>query len=277
MGYVRCCALAYQISRNYDRVVSRFPSSTLIRRVEVVLEKPLSLGQQHRANEMIYRFNQTVSIDGDPAYVASVRRILDTIDGDGGMGRLLLLSLGLRFIGYRPIILGAPTGLGVTIVYDDLNFAEAQAENSGDALEDRGVPSRGSFSLVYFTPANFPTQPAGTSVRVGDATLVHELMHALRQINGISNCNVDFRDDFDSVDEFYAILIENIYRSGRSLPLRRDHRTFARLYPERVYWNEPNYRSLFTRLVSQMSDFVTAVADVAAPYNPIRDYMVSGR
>src|SRR5262245_18544625 len=156
---------------------------------------------------MIHRYNQTVSIEGDGPYIASVRRLLETVNGDGGMGQLLLSSLSMRYVGYRPIVLGPITRVGVVICPDDRNFEEAVPETEGDSLENRGRRSQGSSSTVYLTPGNFPPQPTGGSVRVADAALVHELMHALRHINGISNADRQMADGFETIDEFYSILI----------------------------------------------------------------------
>ena len=124
--------------------------------------------------------------------------------------------------------------------YDSDSFHTAH-DDTGHAIEwmPRGT-GRGSDVLVRFTPALYLSPsapiPAGRLVpRYADSTLLHELVHAVRMMWGVMN-TLRFetgRDDrvwgFHNSEEFYAILIENMYRSERGLPMRADHLSDRRL------------------------------------------------
>jgi len=90
---------------------------------------------------------------------------------------------------------------------------------------------RGNILAVRFTTAS--TDGYGNRVGNGsgispDEALLHELVHCLRRMrtwscpsNYLDNSSVS--DGFDNVEEFYAILITNIYSSESGRTLRRDH------------------------------------------------------
>ena len=76
---------------------------------------------------------------------------------------------------------------------------------------DRLGSGSGSNVCVYFTSQDHLkelTSPGGRP----DEVLLHELVHALRMAQGRSLC-LFMPDNYDTIEEFYAILIANIYRS----------------------------------------------------------------
>jgi hypothetical protein len=84
----------------------------------------------------------------------------------------------------------------------------------------------GANTVIEFTPSDWPVWsytffPAGV--------LIHELTHALRMIRGLSQ-NDMLCDEFQNLDDFFAIMMANIYvselrKGGRPLlQYRANHR-----------------------------------------------------
>jgi hypothetical protein len=98
----------------------------------------------------------------------------------------------------------------------------------------------GSDSVVKFTPAMWETSDvtaafgatnaAGPGVKK-DEILLHEMVHGMRQMTGTSLCAATPDNaGLDTVEEFMAIVISNVYRSELGFrDLRADHRGFAKL------------------------------------------------
>jgi hypothetical protein len=110
--------------------------------------------------------------------------------------------------------------------------------NSCNAASDpRPTWSSGSEINVLFLPA---TWQAGSACAIGpgsspDAVLLHELVHAYRQIKGHKYPKDLFVTGFcyDTEEEFYAILLTNIHLSAKGeKALRKDHKGHDRLYLE---------------------------------------------
>lgn len=65
-----------------------------------------------------------------------------------------------------------------------------------------------------------------------DEALCHEMVHALRQMQGLRNPypTVDALRDYDNDEEFLPIVVTNVYISAKGSPqLRADHAGFTRL------------------------------------------------
>ena len=98
----------------------------------------------------------------------------------------------------------------------------------------------GSDVVVNFTPAMWTkgdvtaafgaANAAGPGVRK-EEILLHEMVHGMRQMTGTARCAaVPDNPGMDTVEEFMAIVISNVYRSEQNLPgLRADHWGFAAL------------------------------------------------
>lgn len=121
----------------------------------------------------------------------------------------------------------------------------------------------------------------------GDEILLHELVHGMRKTHRALDCAElhGVLKRFDDREEFFAILIENIYRSERklgkhfkdslerSIPLRHDHdlgmmtagqakgflSNVLCLELVLVLWNDP-----------RMEPMCRKIADVDTAFNPIR-------
>jgi hypothetical protein len=147
---------------------------------------------------------------------------------------------------------------------------------------------RGSDSRIAFTPSRFSTYCSKKS-SVGKAAgaqpddiLLHEIVHAMRQMRGKSDL-APLGHGFDTEEEFYAILLTNIYASeaGRQQDLRANHHGFdpidasqdtdAEFLPAA---DKHDYRyRLVDKMVHQEPKLVAELRAVKdAAFNPIRRY-----
>ena len=143
----------------------------------------------------------------------------------------------------------------------------------------------GSDTIVSFTPAHWrPNKitPTLTGLKywsgpgtLPDELLLHEVVHGLRHMGGFRMTrNVPFQKDYDTFEEFYAILIANIYRSelGKS-DLRRDHHGFQTLVSIGInnstdFYNYRLNKQHLKKLRNQQPLFFADLTLVKAPFNP---------
>jgi hypothetical protein len=97
----------------------------------------------------------------------------------------------------------------------------------------RGIGGGGN-TTVTFTPEHFVFKGLNYQVGIanpdwglkGDEMLIHEMIHGLRHMAGLLHYRqkVPFQDGYNSIEEFFAILIANIYRSECDRQkIRKDH------------------------------------------------------
>lgn len=168
-------------------------------------------------------------------------------------------------------------------------IAERDGRDGHVLLDSRGrriiALGGGSDSQVRFTPmmlSNFcnQQQPGHKSGCQPDEALFHEMIHATRQMRGFFN-PVPLGFFYDTEEEFFAILLANIYASetGRPLDLRSDHRTFDHLSTDvnatflpRKDMTDYRYR-LVDKLVRQEPRMVQELKRLTnTAFNPIRRY-----
>lgn len=168
-----------------------------------------------------------------------------------------------------------------------------QVERSGAdghvLLDGHGKPiagkGGGSDSDVSFTPVMFTKycnqhKHGHKSGAQPDEVLFHEMIHATRQMRGLLD-PLPLGFLYDTEEEFFAILLANIYASetGRPIDLRSDHHGFehlstdtnAKFLPKRDM-TDYRYR-LVDKLVHQepkMAHELNRLHHV--PFNPIRRY-----
>jgi Effector protein len=129
----------------------------------------------------------------------------------------------------------------------------------------------GSNVAIYYTPQDhIPTKndPGGRT----DEILLHEMVHALRMSKGKSLC-LAFEDNYDTQEEFYAILITNIYRSeNRYTILRANHfghlPLMAPLTDDGVFYQR--YKLWIDILVTEWNPLCKSLARIRCAFNPIR-------
>jgi hypothetical protein len=90
---------------------------------------------------------------------------------------------------------------------------------------------RGSNVTVFFTPVPGPSVAMGTKGLFGEANddlLLHELIHAIRVMQGRDNPIPTDDHLYDNQEEWLAILITNIYMSEKDdWPLRAHHHDYT--------------------------------------------------
>ncbi len=103
-----------------------------------------------------------------------------------------------------------------------------------------------------------------------DEVLLHELFHSLRMAVGFNLC-LFMRDGYDTIEEFYSILVTNTYRSecGYSI-LRANHNGKTPLVDANDISFYTKYRQEVDALTSQMNSICFTIRAVNCRFNPIR-------
>jgi hypothetical protein len=123
-----------------------------------------------------------------------------------------------------------------------------------------------------------------------DDTLVHELVHALRDMRGQSLQIPTRSKEYDNEEEFFAILVQNVYASEKGMTIfRQDHHGHAAL-PSRLSTSEKflgkgqrpltleelENRFLVSKFVRQNHDVCRSILGrVRAAFNPISEFMLN--
>jgi hypothetical protein len=123
--------------------------------------------------------------------------------------------------------------------------------------------------------ANVPTGPASAD----DEVLIHELVHAGRQMNGL-RYGMPVSGDYDNEEEYLAVVVANIYLSNKKLTRFRANHTGhdALKDPDHFLDSKASNldpRTLLERLyLSQRTlyDALAALNDKITPFNPVRTY-----
>jgi hypothetical protein len=155
------------------------------------------------------------------------------------------------------VLPGWPRGTGrgsdVSLAYSPWNWGH-------DAYMWDATARNNFAELTGFFPAN-PGQEAGE-------VLLHELVHALRAMSGREN-SLPMGRAFDTQEEFYAILVTNIYTSerGAARSLRGDHGMFAAANPQE-WRTDPEFQALIRSLATSQPSLVHRLARVKAAFNP---------
>lgn len=166
----------------------------------------------------------------------------------------------------RPNNLTAATRQG-SMVRDGRGFGLRNA--AGDILYGTG---RGDNVTIQFTPADHgPPSPA--NFLTADAVLVHELTHGVRQMAGVMDCTY-MGDDFNTIEEFFAILVGNIFRSERGrTALCPNHNPAGPMARESDYMRGRGRVGLVDRMARQQPRFTRNLSQVRnATFNPFLDY-----
>ena len=116
--------------------------------------------------------------------------------------------------------------------------------------------------------------PYGTSP---SEALLHELVHAMRTIKGMTDLTPTGPPFNDTIEEFVAVLVTNIH-TGELTPggLRAGHTGFMSMQPNRTarqgFLSDRNNRDLVTYFIRQNSSFCNTLAQTVYvnSFNPIR-------
>lgn len=137
-------------------------------------------------------------------------------------------------------------------------------------------------ATVSFTPAIYRTNSpcARSHGREPDPVLLHELVHAGRKL-GFDAKQVPLTGrlaPYDNEEEFFAILVENIYisESGRinNIGLRSGHSSTAKMdqIDEAVFLSDPDVFNLVKKFCDQHTTIAPMIGKATGEFNPIRKY-----
>ena len=144
-------------------------------------------------------------------YENAIVSLLQRLQGSRVGGAVL--SQMTRPLTIRPFIWTPANALAMPLTRLHATEFDRSTHCSAGQPEVHGT-GHGTTVTIWITPANR---------RVPDATLLHEMVHALRMMRGVLTC-LSYGADFDREEEYFAILITNIFQSelGRTL-MRLNH------------------------------------------------------
>ena len=249
-----------------------------------------------------FRNFKTIVIQGPPAYEKSVLEQLNKLwDTWTGWAVLRGIIDTTKTVAIVPYSAADRKKMGSGNAY-------ARAKSSWAASPLPGFGPKGSDSEVHFSPEDFqasrppvcyyrktPAGPclAGTSFAQNtgpDDNLVHELVHSLREMRGQFNRIATRTTGYENQEEYFAILLQNIYASEKGLTiLRRDHygdgpmlkslstsETFLGKGQRPLSTEQLENRQLVTRLTNECLTLCrNVVSHVHAAFNPIREYLLN--
>ena len=162
--------------------------------------------------------------------------------------------------------------------------------NQGQQIGTLVGDGTGSDVVVNFTPAMWVSNDVKAAFGAANASgpgvgkdeiLLHEIVHGMRQMSGTSRCStVPDNPGMDTVEEFMAIVISNVYRSESNLPgLRADHWGFASLGDNQnesdkfLNFNKDGATSNYKRmqqLKTEHPELCSNLKKVPAKFNPFQ-------
>ncbi|HJQ60602.1 MAG TPA: hypothetical protein VJ890_27100 [Vineibacter sp.] len=144
-------------------------------------------------------------------YEEVILGLLRTLHGSA-VGRAVMAQLS-RPLMIRPYIWTPANAIAVSQAGQDATEKGAPifCKDGDPYIEGTG---KGSPVTIWITPANR---------LIPDASLLHEMVHAIRMMQGARTC-YEYGGDFDREEEYIAILLTNIFMSelGRKM-IRLDH------------------------------------------------------
>jgi hypothetical protein len=144
------------------------------------------------------------------------------------------------------------------------------------ALDLLRNPGRGAGSQIEYFPWEWHQIGGGRPGAARDEILLHELVHAYMIQRGASSVRNLHRARyarrvrrFDIVDDFFAIMITNVYSSECGRPIRREHHGFRPLDRNAMsIISDPQFRQFFTALAGAAPDLVTGLRAIDTEFNP---------
>jgi hypothetical protein len=133
----------------------------------------------------------------------------------------------------------------------------------------------GSDSLIFLTPERLDVSGPGGAP---DETLFHELVHAVRDTQGVSAVGFSMKKGFDNAEEFAAIVATNVYLSEKKQTLLRANHGSRVLHDPDKFLDSPRVpppgaRGLLTLFRLNQRRFFDALAKIdrkTAAFNPFR-------
>jgi hypothetical protein len=123
----------------------------------------------------------------------------------------------------------------------------------------------GSSVDIYFTASRHG------GVQTADDALLHELVHASRKVKGITY-RMPVGAGYGNLEEFLAMLVENIYRSEKRQPPLDYH---GNAVDSRSFLDDvPASRALIGQFRRAQLALFSALANIEASFNPVRQFEV---
>jgi hypothetical protein len=249
---------------------------------------------------MIYLHNYFILIDPDwlddktkprfttpEAYVHWVHRLIRSID-HSKVGKIVLNSI--KF--HRKAVRIAP------LAYNDTSSASADRGQSKDLIFNRSVrPFLNALSMnfpparayVLFTPHHYAAggvhhrrylKEKHDHTPTPESVLLHELVHAVRCVSEKFNSDLKTHRGlakYDAEEEFFAVLIGNIYESELKRNIRAHHQGFYNLEKElegsfEFFKVSMRAFQLVDRFCRENPGMTGALAKVNVPFNPFAAY-----
>ena len=267
-----------------------------------------------------YRNFKNVVIKGPPPYQRSVVEQLDKVwatwTGWAVLRGVIDSGKTVTFVPYsaedekkmgRKNALAAATSLRAATPYgywlnsgraDDPDTAKDERFETTPFLRGRGG---GSDSEVHFSVDTWQTQPTCSKTVTSaclpsiyaqnmgpDDILLHELVHSLREMHGQLTLYPTRTKGYDNEDEFFAILVQNIYASEKGITiLRRDHHGGSAIQralstsegflgkgQRPLSMEQLENRLLVRKLTNECFALCSNIrTHVRAPFNPISEYL----
>jgi hypothetical protein len=143
---------------------------------------------------------------------------------------------------------------------------------------------KGSVVDVFYHPATWNQLNKNTgSISPGTGPgeiLYHEMVHGYREQSGLLQYRDQVADDpdMDSIEEFFAIMASNVYRSERGFTrLRASHHGYSQVKkelrsPDNYY---ENYKPLVDKWFGEQKGYCLDMARTPAKFNPFREAAIA--
>jgi hypothetical protein len=110
--------------------------------------------------------------------------------------------------------------------------------------------------------------PLGPGVERGEL-LLHEMVHSLQHMTGTLT-NQPMGSNFQTVTEFNAVMVANVYASERARPLRANHTGYHRATNPRAFSTDPIFAGRLVEFRKSLPGLAARLARINTPFNPFR-------
>jgi hypothetical protein len=147
------------------------------------------------------------------------------------------------------------------------------------------IPGLGSDAKVRYSPPGvfgaITSRGPGSNA---DEILLHELVHALRSLQGVMDRTHMLQNEYRNTEEFIAMLVANIYLSEKGKPTLRgsydrtssDFQFAAMPEPEKREFLD-RHHGMIEVLSEDQPGLTNRLSDVACAFNPVREYWARER